>query len=52
MHLIDETKNILRRFRYIYFKSKFKTPNKSNDVNYESCVTLRNKGIFIKRIFI
>ena len=48
MHLIDETKNILRRFRYIYFKSKFKTPIKSNDINYESCVTLRNKGIFIK----
>ena len=51
MYLINETKNILRKFRYIYFQSKFKPPNKSKDINYESCVTLRNKGIFIKKNF-
>ena len=51
MYLIDETKNILRRFRYIYFKSKFKPPNKSKDINFESCSTLRNNGIFVKKNF-
>ena len=52
MYLINETKNILRKFRYIYFQSKFKPPNKSKDINFESCSTLRNNGIFIKKIFI
>ena len=51
MYLINEIKNVLRRFRYIYFKSKFKSTNILNDIKYESCVDLRNKGIFIKRNF-
>ena len=51
MYLIDETKNILRRLRYIYLKFKFKSPNISKDIKYESCTTLRDKGIFIKKKF-